>query len=60
MNFSRSLPLAKAMDGDTLIALRMNGDWLEPKSSPSETEVFLEKPPLKFWIVAAPISSIWG
>ncbi|MGE0448950.1 MAG: ArnT family glycosyltransferase [Vicinamibacterales bacterium] len=31
------------------------GDWLAPKSSPSETEVFLEKPPLKFWIVAAPI-----
>lgn len=31
------------------------GEWLEPKSSPSETAVFLEKPPLKFWIVAAPI-----
>jgi 4-amino-4-deoxy-L-arabinose transferase-like glycosyltransferase len=31
------------------------GDWLQPKSSPSETAVFLEKPPLKFWIVAAPI-----
>jgi 4-amino-4-deoxy-L-arabinose transferase-like glycosyltransferase len=31
------------------------GDWLEPKSSPSNTAVFLEKPPLKFWIVAAPI-----
>jgi 4-amino-4-deoxy-L-arabinose transferase-like glycosyltransferase len=31
------------------------GDWLEPRSSPSETEVFLEKPPLKFWLVAAPI-----
>lgn len=31
------------------------GQWLEPKSSPSETAVFLEKPPLKFWIVAAPI-----
>jgi 4-amino-4-deoxy-L-arabinose transferase-like glycosyltransferase len=31
------------------------GHWLEPKSSPSETAVFLEKPPLKFWIVAAPI-----
>jgi 4-amino-4-deoxy-L-arabinose transferase-like glycosyltransferase len=31
------------------------GDWLEPKSSPSETEVFLEKPPLKFWVVAAPL-----
>lgn len=30
MHFSRSLPLAKAMDSDTLIALRMNGDWLEP------------------------------
>ena len=31
------------------------GEWLEPKSSPSDTAVFLEKPPLKFWIVAAPI-----
>ena len=26
-----------------------------PKSSPHEDEAFLEKPPLKFWIVAAPI-----
>lgn len=33
------------------------GDWLEPKSSPSETAVFLEKPPLKFWLVAAPIKA---
>jgi 4-amino-4-deoxy-L-arabinose transferase-like glycosyltransferase len=33
------------------------GDWLEPKSSPSETVVFLEKPPLKFWMVAAPIKA---
>lgn len=31
------------------------GDWLQPRSSPSESEIFLEKPPLKFWIVAAPI-----
>lgn len=31
------------------------GEWLQPKSSPSETIAFLEKPPLKFWIVAAPI-----
>jgi 4-amino-4-deoxy-L-arabinose transferase-like glycosyltransferase len=31
------------------------GDWLTPKSSPDEDTVFLEKPPLKFWIVAAPI-----
>jgi 4-amino-4-deoxy-L-arabinose transferase-like glycosyltransferase len=31
------------------------GDWLTPKSSPNEDVPFLEKPPLKFWIVAAPI-----
>jgi 4-amino-4-deoxy-L-arabinose transferase-like glycosyltransferase len=31
------------------------GDWLTPKSSPHEDAAFLEKPPLKFWIVAAPI-----
>jgi 4-amino-4-deoxy-L-arabinose transferase-like glycosyltransferase len=31
------------------------GDWLAPRSSPHEDAVFLEKPPLKFWIVAAPI-----
>ena len=32
------------------------GDWLSPRSSPNLHIVFLEKPPLKFWIVAAPIS----
>jgi 4-amino-4-deoxy-L-arabinose transferase-like glycosyltransferase len=32
-----------------------SGDWLTPKSCPWETAAFLEKPPLKFWIVAAPI-----
>jgi 4-amino-4-deoxy-L-arabinose transferase-like glycosyltransferase len=32
-----------------------HGDWLNPRSSPHEDAVFLEKPPLKFWIVAAPI-----
>lgn len=31
------------------------GDWLVPKSIPNEDSAFLEKPPLKFWIVAAPI-----
>jgi 4-amino-4-deoxy-L-arabinose transferase-like glycosyltransferase len=31
------------------------GDWLEPKSIPNEDWAFLEKPPLKFWLVAAPI-----
>ncbi len=30
MHFSRSLPLGKALDADTIIALRMNGEWLEP------------------------------
>lgn len=30
------------------------GDWLTPRSSPGDIP-FLEKPPLKFWIVAAPI-----
>ena len=32
------------------------GDWLSPRSSPNEEIPFVEKPPLKFWIVAAPIS----
>ena len=36
-----------------------DGDWLTPKSSPSETDAFLEKPPLKFWLVAAPIALGW-
>jgi 4-amino-4-deoxy-L-arabinose transferase-like glycosyltransferase len=31
------------------------GDWLVPKASPQEDFAFLEKPPLKFWIVALPI-----
>jgi 4-amino-4-deoxy-L-arabinose transferase-like glycosyltransferase len=31
------------------------GDWLVPRSSPNEEFAFVEKPPLKFWIVAAPI-----
>lgn len=30
MHFRRSLPLAKALDPDTLLVLRMNGAWLEP------------------------------
>lgn len=30
MSFSRSLPVAKALHPDTIIALRMNGEWLEP------------------------------
>ncbi|MGE4055481.1 MAG: ArnT family glycosyltransferase, partial [Vicinamibacterales bacterium] len=31
------------------------GDWLEPKSIPNEDWAFVEKPPLKFWIVALPM-----
>lgn len=30
MHFERSLPLEKALDADTLLALRMNGELLEP------------------------------
>jgi 4-amino-4-deoxy-L-arabinose transferase-like glycosyltransferase len=36
-------------------SLLETGDWLNPRSSPSPHAVFLEKPPLKFWIVALPI-----
>lgn len=32
-----------------------HGDWLNPPLSPDQGWTFLEKPPLKFWIVAAPI-----
>jgi 4-amino-4-deoxy-L-arabinose transferase-like glycosyltransferase len=32
-----------------------HGDWLNPRASPNPSIVFLEKPPLKFWLVAAPI-----
>src|SRR5450759_2842645 len=31
------------------------GDWLNPRLAPTTDAVFLEKPPLKFWIVALPI-----
>jgi 4-amino-4-deoxy-L-arabinose transferase-like glycosyltransferase len=33
------------------------GDWMVPKSSPHPNAAFLEKPPLKFWIVAAGIKA---
>ncbi|HEX2452312.1 MAG TPA: hypothetical protein VHI99_01325 [Vicinamibacterales bacterium] len=32
-----------------------SGDWLNPRLSPDTNNVFLEKPPLKFWIVGLPI-----
>jgi 4-amino-4-deoxy-L-arabinose transferase-like glycosyltransferase len=31
------------------------GDWLTPKSIPRDDAAFVEKPPLKFWIVAASV-----
>jgi len=31
------------------------GDWLNPRSSPNPDIVFLEKPPLKTWLVALPM-----
>ena len=33
------------------------GDWMVPKSSPLPNAPFLEKPPLKFWLVAAGIKA---
>jgi len=36
-------------------SLLETGDWMNPRSSPTPELVFLEKPPLKFWIVALPI-----
>jgi 4-amino-4-deoxy-L-arabinose transferase-like glycosyltransferase len=33
------------------------GDWLNPPLSPHQDWTFLEKPPLKFWLVAAPIAA---
>jgi 4-amino-4-deoxy-L-arabinose transferase-like glycosyltransferase len=36
-------------------SILVTGEWLSPRISPSADTVFLEKPPLKFWIVAAPI-----
>src|SRR5262252_3563508 len=35
-----------------------HGDWLTPKSIPNEAEAWLEKPPLKFWLVGLPM--YWG
>ena len=32
-----------------------NGDWLTPRSAPDPEAPFLEKPPLKFWLVAGAI-----
>ena len=40
-------------------AMLKDGDWLTPKSPPSDTDPFLEKPPLKFWLVVAPIALGW-
>jgi 4-amino-4-deoxy-L-arabinose transferase-like glycosyltransferase len=37
-----------------------DGDWLTPKSIPSKTSAFLEKPPLKFWLNALPIQFGWA
>ena len=66
---SRSLPAAlhqsrrpRSSDRRRDLLLRRHriletGDWLVPKSSPFEDAPFLEKPPLKFWIIAAGIKS---
>ncbi len=38
-------------------AMLKSGDWLTPRSIPDENAAFLEKPPLKFWIIAGSIRS---
>jgi 4-amino-4-deoxy-L-arabinose transferase-like glycosyltransferase len=41
---------------ETMVA---HGDWLTPRLLPDGAAPFLEKPPLKFWITAAPIWLGW-
>jgi hypothetical protein len=36
-------------------SILQTGDWLNPRISPKPEIVFVEKPPLKFWLVAAPM-----
>jgi 4-amino-4-deoxy-L-arabinose transferase-like glycosyltransferase len=52
---SRDLGNDEAIYSYAVESVLTTGDWLSPRSSPNEEIPFLEKPPLKFWIVAAPI-----
>ena len=35
------------------------GDWLVPRALPRDDQPLFDKPPLKFWMVAAPIAAGW-
>ena len=53
---ARDLENDEAIYSYAVDSVLASGDWLNPVLSPFETTRFLEKPPLKFWIVAAPIA----
>jgi 4-amino-4-deoxy-L-arabinose transferase-like glycosyltransferase len=54
----RDLDNDEAIYSFSVDVMLKSGDWLTPRLIPSETFPFLEKPPLKFWIVGLPIR--WG
>ena len=54
---SRDLENDEAIYSYAVDSVLERGDWLNPILSPFETTRFLEKPPLKFWIVGAPIAT---
>jgi 4-amino-4-deoxy-L-arabinose transferase-like glycosyltransferase len=53
---ARDLENDEAIYSYAVDSVLASGDWLNPILSPFESTRFLEKPPLKFWIVAAPIA----
>jgi 4-amino-4-deoxy-L-arabinose transferase-like glycosyltransferase len=53
---ARDLENDEAIYSYAVDSVLARGDWLNPILSPFESTRFLEKPPLKFWIVAAPIA----
>jgi 4-amino-4-deoxy-L-arabinose transferase-like glycosyltransferase len=56
---ARDLENDEAIYSYAVDSILASGDWLSPVLSPFESTRFLEKPPLKFWIVAAPIALGW-
>ena len=53
---ARDLENDEAIYSYAVDSVLARGDWLNPILSPFESTRFLEKPPLKFWIVGAPIA----
>src|SRR5687768_4928818 len=45
----------EAIEAYAVDSILETGKWLAPNSSPDDDITFVEKPHLKFWIVAAPI-----